>query len=246
MANMFDTVKKQGEQLDGLQQKVSNNTERIETLETRSQATPPAQPAAVPEVTVVVPDNIATKESLVKLLEIAIKNQTQITVNTISNMLKPVLKQISDLGIELDDSIIETIAQKCSDKAFSKRYSQLEDSAERLNYRINNLVNGAIWASIPRWFYVSFAVFFIAACGFGYGFFHLLNQNDRLTDVEWLYRRERTYYRTDEEKGILSNIEREFLTGTFHEKDSIKNLIRHWEHKYGADKTYLYFNPTED
>ena len=35
MANMFDTVKKQGEQLDGLQQKVSNNTERIETLETR-------------------------------------------------------------------------------------------------------------------------------------------------------------------------------------------------------------------
>ena len=59
---MFDTVKKQGEQLDGLQQKVSNNTERIETLETRSQATPPAQPAAVPEVTVVVPDNIATKE----------------------------------------------------------------------------------------------------------------------------------------------------------------------------------------
>ena len=71
---MFDTVKKQGEQLDGLQQKVSNNTERIETLETRSQATPPAQPAAMPEVTVVVPDNIATKESLVKLLEIAIKN----------------------------------------------------------------------------------------------------------------------------------------------------------------------------
>jgi len=40
---MFDTVKKQGEQLDGLQQKVSNNTERIETLETRSQATPPAR-----------------------------------------------------------------------------------------------------------------------------------------------------------------------------------------------------------
>lgn len=246
MANMFDTVKKQGEQLDGLQQKVSNNTERIETLETRSQATPPAQPAAVPEVTVVVPDNIATKESLVKLLEIAIKNQTQVTVNTISNMLKPVLKQISDLGIELDDSIIETIAQKCSDKAFSKRYSQLEDSAERLNYRISNLVNGTIWASIPRWFYVSFVVFFIAACAFGYGFFHLLNQNDRLTEVEWLYRRERTYYRTDEDKGILSNNEREFLTGTFHEQDSIKNLIRHWEHKYGADKTYLYFNPTED
>lgn len=246
MANMFDTVKKQGEQLDGLQQKVSNNTERIETLETRSQATPPAQPAAVPEVTVVVPDNIATKESLVKLLEIAIKNQTQVTVNTISNMLKPVLKQISDLGIELDDSIIETIAQKCSDKAFSKRYSQLEDSAERLNYRISNLVNGAIWASIPRWVYVTFAIVFLSACGFGYGFFHLLDQNTRLTEIEWLYRRHRTYYRTDKEKGIISNTERDFLTGTLQEQDSIKNLIRHWEHKYGADKTFLYFNPTED
>ncbi|MCM1142769.1 MAG: hypothetical protein NC453_29710, partial [Muribaculum sp.] len=137
-------------------------------------------------------------------------------------------------------------AQKCSDKSFSKRYSQLEDSAERLNYRINNLVNGTIWASIPRWFYISFVVFFIAACGFGYGFFHLLNQNDRLTEVEWLYRRERTSYRNDDGLQILLNNEKDFLTGTSHEQDSIKSCIRYLEHKYGADKTNLYFNPTED
>lgn len=244
MANMFDTVKKQGEQLDGLQRRVSNNTERIETLETRSQATPPAQSAVIPEITVVVPDNIATKESLVKLLEIAIANQTQVTVKAVSNGLQPVLDKIGNP--ELDESLVEEIAQKCADKAFSKRYSRLEDAAERLNYRISNLANGAIWASIPRWVYVTFAIVFLSACGFGYGFFHLLDQNTRLTEIEWLYRRHRTYYRTDEEKGIISNTERDFLTGTPQEQDSIKNLIRHWEHRYGADKTFLYFNPTED
>ena len=241
---MFDTVKKQREQLDGLQRRVSNNTERIETLETRSQATPPAQSAVMPEITVVVPDNIATKESLVKLLEIAIANQTQVTVKAVSNGLQPLLDKIGNP--ELDESLVEEIAQKCADKAFSKRYSRLEDAAERLNYRIRNLVNGAIWASIPRWIYVTFTIVFLSACGFGYGFFHLLDQNTRLTEIEWLYRRHRTYYRTDEEKGIISNTERDFLTGTPQEQDSIKNLIRHWEHKYGADKTFLYFNPTED
>ena len=229
MANMFDTVKKQGEQLAGLQQKVSNNTERIETLETRSQATPPAQSAVMPEITVVVPDNIATKESLVKLLKIAIANQTQVTVKAVSNGLQPVLDKIGNP--ELDESLVEEIAQKCADKAFSKRYSRLEDAAERLNYRIRNLANGAIWASIPRWIYITFAIVFLSAWGFGYGFFHLLDQNTRLTEIEWLYRRHRTYYRTDEEKGIISNTERDFLTGTPQEQDSIKNLIRHWEHR---------------
>ena len=30
------------------------------------------------------------------------------------------------------------------------------------------------------------------------------------------------------------------------QKDSIKDLIRYWEHKGGYDKTFLYFAPTED
>lgn len=243
MANMYDTVKKQGEQLDGLQRKVTDNTERIATLETRSQATPPAQSATAPEITVVVPDNIATKESLVKLLEIAIKHQTQVTVNTISNGLKPVLEQISNPA--LDNSVVEEIAQKCADKAFSKRYSKLEDSAERLNYRVRNLSNGTIWASIPRWFYIFFSVSLLFNIVFGYGFFYLLGQNDKLTEVEWLYRRERTLYKSEEELRLLLNHEREFLNGTPHEQDSIKNLIRYREHKNETDKTFLYFNPTE-
>jgi len=80
---------------------------------------------------------------------------------------------------------------------------------------------------------------------FGYGFFYLLGQNDKLTEVEWLYRRERTLYKSEEELRLLLNHEREFLTGTPQEQDSIKNLIRHREHKNETDKTFLYFNPTE-
>ncbi len=94
--------------------------------------------------------------------------------------------------------------------------------------------------------FILFAVLFLAAIGFGYGFFHQLDENTKLKDIEWLYRRERTLYDTDKERQLLLNHERDFLTGTSYEQDSIKNLIRYWERKEGLDKTYLYFNPTED
>ena len=243
MANMYDTVKKQGEQLDGLQRKVTDNTERIATLETRSQATPPPQSAAAPEITVVVPDNVATKESLSKLLEKGLTAQTKITVKTVTEGIWPIVEKMSNPVI--DEDTLEKVAQKCADKAFAKRYSKLEDAAERLNYRVRNLSNGTIWASIPRWFYIFFAVSLLFNIVFGYGFFYLLGQNDKLTEVEWLYRRERTLYKSEEELRLLLNHEREFLTGTPQEQDSIKNLIRHREHKNETDKTFLYFNPTE-
>ena len=34
-------------------------------------------------------------------------------------------------------------------------------------------------------------ILLLAASGFGYGFFHLLEQNEKLARVEWLYRYER-------------------------------------------------------
>ena len=42
------------------------------------------------------------------------------------------------------------------------------------------------------------------------------------------------------------NVEKDFITGTWQERDSIKNNIRYWERKAGLDKTLIYFNPTED
>ena len=94
--------------------------------------------------------------------------------------------------------------------------------------------------------YILFCVLFFAAGGFGYGFFYLLDQNSRLREIEWLYRRERSLYRTEKDRQLLINHEKDFFTGIPQEQDSIKDLIRYWEHKGGYDKTFLYFAPTED
>lgn len=245
MADLYNTVKKQGEQLDGLQKKVTDNTERISTLETRSQATPPAQSMEAPQITVNVPDNIATVENIESLLDKAIVRNTQIISKTAEKIVE-VAPKPTIVAPKYDDEVLKTVARQAADNALERRYSNLEYAAEKLNNRVNGIVNGVIWGSLPVWFYALFIGALLGAFGFGYGFFHLLDQNDRLTEVEWLYRRHRSYYRTDEEKGIISNMERDFLKGTPHEQDSIKNLIRHWEHKYGTDKTFLYFNPSED
>ncbi|MDE6084175.1 MAG: hypothetical protein K2G11_06775 [Muribaculaceae bacterium] len=53
--------------------------------------------------------------------------------------------------------------------------------------------------------YILFAVLFLAAGGFGYGFFYLLEQNSRLRETEWMYRRERTLYRTEKDLQLLLN-----------------------------------------
>ena len=246
MSKFYDDVKKQGTQIDDLQKKVTDHGTRIETLETQAMATPPQSPVNIPapKVTVTVPDNIATKENINSLLETAIEKQTKITVKTISDMFK-MLFQNGNVPQGIDDAKLEKIAQKAADKAASKRHTQLEATAETLMHRMYNLVNGAVWAAIPKWVYIVFAIAVLAGGGFGYGFIHQLNENSKLKDVEWLYRRERTLYKTDKERQLLLNHERDFFMGTANEQDSIKDVIRYWERKGDFDKTYLYFNPTE-
>lgn len=246
MSKFYDDVKKQGTQIDDLQKKVTDHGTRIETLETQAMAIPPQSPVNIPapKVTVTVPDNIATKENINGLLETAIEKQTKITVKTISDMFK-ILFPNGNAPQGIDDTKLEEIAQKAADKAASKRHTQLESTAETLMHRMYNLVNGAVWAAIPKWAYIVFTIAVLAAGSFGYGFFCLLNENSRLKDVEWLYRRERTLYKTDKERQLLLNHERDFFMGTANEQDSIKDVIRYWERKGDFDKTYLYFNPTE-
>lgn len=246
MSKFYDDVKKQGTQIDDLQKKVTDHGTRIETLETQAMATPPQSPVNIPapKVTVTVPDNIATKENINSLLETAIEKQTKITVKTISDMFKMLFPN-GNVPQGIDEAKVEEIAQKAADKAASKRHTQLEATAETLMHRMYNLVNGAVWTAIPKWAYIVFTIAVLAAGSFGYGFFCLLNENSRLKDVEWLYRRERTLYKTDKERQLLLNHERDFFMGTANEQDSIKDVIRYWERKGDFDKTYLYFNPTE-
>lgn len=242
MSKFYDDVKKQGTQIDDLQKKVTDHGTRIETLETQAMATPPQSPVNIPapKVTVTVPDNIATKENINGLLETAIEKQTKITVKTISDMFK-MLFQNGNAPQGIDDAKLEEIAQKVADKAASKRHAQLEATAEMLMHRMYNLVNGAVWAAIPKWAYIVFTIAVLAAGSFGYGFFCLLNENSRLKDVEWLYRYERGLNR---DLNVVMHRERQMLHGTSHEVDSLKSLIRHHEQRVNADTTFIYYYPS--
>jgi len=241
MSKLYDDVKKQGTQIDDLQKKVTDHGTRIETLETQAMATPPQSPVNIPapKVTVTVPDNIATKENINGLLETAIEKQTKITIKTISDMFKMLFPN-GNAPQGIDDAKLEEIAQKAADKAASKRHTQLEATAETLMHRMYNLVNGAIWAAIPKWTYLVFSIAALAAGGFGYGFFCLLNENSRLKDVEWLYRYERGLNR---DMNVVMHRERLLIHGNSHEVDSLKSLIRHHEQRTCADTTFIYYYP---
>lgn len=245
MSKFYDDVKKQGTQIDDLQKKVTDHGTRIETLETQAMATPPQLPVNIPapKVTVTIPDNIATKENINSLLETAIEKQTMITVKTISDMFKMLFPN-GNAPQGIDEAKLEEIAQKAADKAASKRHTQLEATAETLMHRMYNLVNGAVWAAIPKWAYIVFSIAVLAAGGFGYGFFHLLNENSRLKDVEWLYRYERLWWEGKQQEDLLRR-EKTFAVGTQHERDSIKNHTRQLEKSRHIEETFLYFNPSE-
>lgn len=104
-----------------------------------------------------------------------------------------------------------------------------------------NLVNGAVWAAIPKWVYIVFAITVLAAGCFSYGFFYQLNDNSKLKDVEWLYRYERGLNR---DMNVVMQRERLLIHGKPHEVDSLKSLIRHHEQRVNADTTFIYYYPS--
>ncbi len=248
MADLYNTVKKQGEQIDDLQKNVTNHTTRIETLETKAMATPPPQPVNPGPIKVELPPDIATNTSIRKMLaESQPKSSDSEFLRKIVSYLpdataKAVGKAVAaNVNTDIKDTLKEGIRQEFADER-----KELRDIVSDLRYRVQTMVSGQWWLAIPKWVFAIFAVLLLAAVGFGYGFFHELDETSKLKYVEWLYRYQRTAYKTDKERQLLMNIERDFTNGTWQERDSIKNLIRHLERKEGLDKTYLYFNPTED
>lgn len=107
-----------------------------------------------------------------------------------------------------------------------------------LRYKAQSLITGQWWHATPHWVYAIFAILLLAAGGFGYGFFHQLNENSKLKNVEWLYRYERGLNR---DLNVVMHRERQMLHGTTHEVDSLKSLIRHHEQRTNADTTFIYF-----
>ena len=246
MSKLYDDVKKQGEQIDDLQKTVTNHGTRIETLETKAKATPPPQTPAMPsEVKVVLPDNIATKENIVGVVNKALHLMTDYVAEVVTKLYTENPSQKSpNPASEISDVQIEKIAQKAADKAVNKRYEKLDATADTAMHRIYNLVNGAVWAAIPKWSYIIFIIAVLAAGGFGYGFFYQINENSKLKDVEWLYRYERLWWEGKEQEDMLRR-EKIFAVGTQQEQDSIKNRTRQLEKSRHIEETFLYFNPTE-
>ncbi len=244
MSKLYDDVKKQEVQIDDLQKTVTNHTTRIETLETKAKATPPQAPGNIPapKVTVTVPDNIATKENIVGVVNKALHLMTDYVAEVVTKLYTENPSQKSPNPTqEISDELIEKIAQKAADKAVNKRYEKLDAIADTAMHRIYNLVNGAVWAAIPRWAYIIFAIAVLAAGGFGYGFFYQLNKNSKLENVEWLYRYERGLNR---DMNTVMHRERLMLHGNQHEVDSMKSLIRHHEHRTQADTTFVNYYPS--
>ncbi len=242
MSKLYDDVKKQGEQIDDLQKTVTNHGTRIETLETKSKATPSQAPAMPSEVKVVLPDNIATKENIVGVVNKALHLMTDYVAEVVTKLYTENPPQKSpNPASEISDEQIEKIAQKAADKAVNKRYEKLDAMADTAMHRIYNLVNGAVWAAIPKWSYIIFIIAVLAAEGFGYGFFYQLNENSKLKDVEWLYRYERGLHTNP---NVVMHRERLMLHGKPHEVDSLKSLIRYHEQRLQADTTFSYYYPS--
>ena len=243
MSKLYDDVKKQEVQIDDLQKTVTNHGTRIETLETKAKATPPPQAVNQGPITVKLPDNIATNESVGKLLD------EKLSATSTDGTLKKVMEQLpGSLSKGVADVLSDNLGDKVKDalyegfrREFADERKKLYDVVNDMRYKAQSIIWGQWWRATPHWVYAIFAVLLIAAGGFGYGFFYQLNENSKLKDVEWLYRYERGLNR---DMNVVMHRERLLLHGKPHEVDSLKSLIRHHEQRVNADTTFIYYYPS--
>ncbi len=243
MSKLYDDVKKQGEQIDDLQKTVTNHGTRIETLETKAKATPPTQAVNQGPITVKLPDNIATNESVGKLID------EKLSETSTNGTLKKVMEQLpGSLSKGVADVLSDNLGDKVKDalyegfrREFADERRKLYDVVNDMRYKAQSIIWGQWWRATPHWVYTIFAVLLLAAGGFGCGFFYQLNENSKLKDVEWLYRYERGLNR---DMNTVMHRERLMLHGNQHEVDSMKSLIRHHEHRTQADTTFVNYYPS--
>lgn len=218
--NMYKSVERHDEEIGKL--KV-----RVETLETKSEAVAPNVP-----ITVELPEDIVTMSAIQTLIE-------EKTSDTLKAGLNKALQ--SGLAQNVKDALSAGLK-----KEFAEERESLRSIVSDLRYRVQSLISGQWWLSIPGWVWGLFVVLLLGAGGFGYGFFYMLNQNIKLKDIEWLYRYERALYDVGKHQDAMIIRERNFILGTPHERDSIKNNIHRLEKSHNIDKTWLYYNPSED
>lgn len=239
MSKLYEDVKKQGVQIDGLQKTVTNHTTRIETLETKAKATPPPQAPTEPtEIKVVIPEDIARKSDIENAVTRIVENcktgesqSPQAVSVTVSQM--DVLEKV-----EFDNKI-----QKAVKNEIGHTENTVDDNnaiLKRMEARQNRADNETTLRNKLLAFKIIVAVFIAVFFGFGVAFFHQDNKIEHLKRVEWLYRWSRIGKADTEE---YQDFERRMLDGKKEERNGMKTKIFNMERNAPQ---FLYFRPVDD
>ena len=252
MADMYSIVKKQDEKIDGLLKIAKENKDMLVGIDTRLASAPaPSQMAlqadsSPQKIQVELPGNVATNESVKTTVEAALKQQKKDIAQKLD--FSDFSKDLADAFVTIFkdglDQNVKNALYEGINREFSRQTEGLKEAAERLRERMYSIVNGAIWAAIPKWAYAVVIAILGIAVGLGIWSYHLNQENTHLQKVEWLYRYERVSYDAD---GIRNMMLREeaMMVGSKQEQDSIKNMTIQLEHRKHAERTHVYFRPSD-
>lgn len=251
MADMYSIVKKQDEKIDDLLKIAKENKDLLMGIDTRLVSAPGQTSAtttpSVPEkIQVELPGNVATNESVKTVVEAALKQQKTDSLKSLDfsqfpeKLAEAFAKAFKD---GLDKNVTKALHAGIRNE-FTSQINGLNESAKRLTDRMYNIVNGAIWAAIPKWVYAVAGALLLIAVGLGIWCYNLNKENEHLRKVEWLYRYERVSYDTE---GIRNMMLREeaMMVGNRQEQDSIKEMTIRLERRKNADRTHVYFRPSD-
>ena len=252
MADMYSIVKKQDEKIDDILKIAQENKDLLVGIDTRLVAAPapvqtPTPVSTAPQtIQVELPSNVATNESVKITVEAALKQQKKDIAQKLDfsdfskNLADAFVTMIKD---GLDQNVKNALYEGIN-REFSRQTEGLKEAAERLRERMYSIVNGAIWAAIPKWIYAVVGIIVLIAVGLGIWCYNLNQENTHLQKVEWLYRYERVSYDAD---GIRNMMLREeaMMVGSKQEQDSIKTMTIQLEHRKHAERTHVYFRPSD-
>lgn len=238
MSKLYEDVKKQGVQIDGLQKTVTNHTTRIETLETKAKATPPQAPPEPTEIKVVIPDDIARKSDIDNAVTRIVKNcktEESQSPQAVSVAVSPmdVLEKVEfdkKTRKAIKDEIGHTENMVDDNNAILKRMEAQQNRSDNETTLRNKLL--AFKIVIAEYTAVFFA--------FGVAFLLQDNKIEHLKRVEWLYRWSRIGKADTEE---YQDFERRMLDGKKEERNGMKTKIFNMEHNAPQ---FLYFRPVDD
>ena len=163
--------------------------------------------------------------------------KTDELAKNIKNGLSEAVK--ADLYISVDKVIKDGISS-----TYAQSVSYLKNAVNDLRYEVNRIISGHWWLAMPQWAKITAIVSVLAAIGFAIGFFYMVSENQKYQKVEWLYRYERMSYDAD---GIRNMMLREeaMMVGSKQEQDSIKALTVQLERHKHAERTHVYFRPSD-